>query len=87
MPTTQPFHGSLNFVQDKYINKYFFKNFVKILVGVEHNPLPKIWPCTVCGKNIAIKWLYETRSQPEMVGDMSRVTLNFDLSKIPFVRF
>jgi len=22
-----------------------------------------------------------------MVGDMSRVTLNFDLSKIPFVRF
>jgi len=28
-----------------------------------------------------------TRSHPEMVGDMSRVTLNFDLSKIPFVRF
>jgi len=27
------------------------------------------------------------RSHPEMVGDMSRVTLNFDLSKIPFVRF
>ena len=27
------------------------------------------------------------RSRPEMVGDMSRVTLNFDLSKIPFVRF
>jgi len=24
---------------------------------------------------------------PEMVGDMSRVTLNFDLSKIPFVPF
>jgi len=23
------------------------------------------------------------RSHPEMVGDMSRVTLNFDLSKIP----
>jgi len=22
-----------------------------------------------------------------MVGDMSRVTLNFDLSKIPFMRF
>ena len=29
----------------------------------------------------------ETRSHPEMVGDMSRVTLNFDLSKIPFVHF
>ena len=29
----------------------------------------------------------QTRSHPEMVGDMSRVTLNFDLSKIPFVRF
>jgi len=29
----------------------------------------------------------KTRSRPEMVGDMSRVTLNFDLSKIPFVRF
>ena len=28
-----------------------------------------------------------TRSHPEMVGDMSRVTLNFDLSKIPFVHF
>jgi len=29
----------------------------------------------------------ETRSHPEMVGDMSCVTLNFDLSKIPFVHF
>jgi len=29
----------------------------------------------------------ETRSHPEMVGDMSLVTLNFDLSKIPFVHF
>jgi len=28
-----------------------------------------------------------TRSHPEMVGNMSRVTLNFDLSKIPFLRF
>jgi len=28
-----------------------------------------------------------TRSHPEMVGDMSRATLNFDLSKILFVRF
>jgi len=26
-------------------------------------------------------------SHPEMVGDMSRVTLNFDLSNIPFVHF
>ena len=29
----------------------------------------------------------KTRSHPEMVGDMSRVTVNFDLSKIPFVCF
>jgi len=29
----------------------------------------------------------KTRSHPELVGDMSRVTLNFDLSKIPFVLF
>jgi len=29
----------------------------------------------------------KTRSHPEMVGDMSRVILNFDLSKIPFVHF
>ena len=29
----------------------------------------------------------KTRSHPEMVGDMSCVTLNFDLSKIPFVHF
>ena len=28
-----------------------------------------------------------TRSHPEMVSDMRRVTLNFDLSKIPFVHF
>jgi len=28
-----------------------------------------------------------TRSHPEMVSDMSRVTSNFDPSKIPFVRF
>jgi len=28
-----------------------------------------------------------TRSHPEMVGDMSRVTLNSDISKIPFVHF
>jgi len=27
----------------------------------------------------------KTRSHLEMVGDMLRVTLNFDLSKIPFV--
>jgi len=31
--------------------------------------------------------LYATRRHPEMVGHMSRVTLNFDLSKIPFVHF
>jgi len=29
----------------------------------------------------------ELGSHPEMVGDMSRVTLNFDLSKIPFMHF
>jgi len=34
-----------------------------------------------------ILFLMTTSSQPEMVGDMSRVTLNFDLSKIPFVYF
>ena len=33
------------------------------------------------------RMLYQTRSHPEMVGDMSCVTLNFDLSKIPFVHF
>jgi len=31
--------------------------------------------------------LCKTRSHPEMFGDMSSVTLNFDLSKIPFVHF
>jgi len=29
----------------------------------------------------------QTRSHPEMVGNMSRATLNFNLSKLPFVRF
>jgi len=28
-----------------------------------------------------------TRSHPEIVGDMSRVTLNFDLPKLPSVHF
>jgi len=28
-----------------------------------------------------------TRSHPEMVGDMLCVTLNFDLSKIPFAHY
>jgi len=31
--------------------------------------------------------LPKTRSHPEMVGDMSHVTLNFDLSKITSVHF
>jgi len=31
--------------------------------------------------------LSKTRSHPEMVGDMSHVTLNLNLSKIPFVHF
>jgi len=34
-----------------------------------------------------LAYLSNTRSHPEMVGDMSRVILNFDLSKIPFVHF
>ena len=33
------------------------------------------------------KLQYGARSHPEIVGDISRVTLNFDLSKIPFVHF
>ena len=37
----------------------------------------KYWESSLC----------KTRNHPEMVGDMSRVTLNFDLSKIPFVHF
>jgi len=36
---------------------------------------------------ISIALTIKTRSHPEMVGDMSHVTLNFDLSEIPFVRF
>ena len=31
--------------------------------------------------------LVTTRSHPEMLGDMSRVTLNFDLSKVPLFFF
>jgi len=31
--------------------------------------------------------IHATRSHPEMVGDMSHGTLNFDLSKISFVHF
>jgi len=42
---------------------------------------------SVLTKRLAGKNILETRSHPEMVGDMSHVTLNFDLSKIPFVPF
>ena len=41
----------------------------------------------IYGANEQSKQQPKTRSHPEMVGDMSRVTLNFDLSKIPFVHF
>jgi len=37
-----------------------------------------------CSANLR---LWQTRSHPEMVSDMSRVTLNFDLSEIPFGHF
>jgi len=41
-----------------------------------------------CGKNLQFSTkVLEIRSHPEMVGDISHVTLNFDLSKIPFVHF
>jgi len=33
------------------------------------------------------KYKIITRSHPEIVGDMPHVTLNFDLSKTPFVHF
>jgi len=40
--------------------------------------------CVSCPRLVL---LLATRSHPEMVGDISRLTLNSDLSKIPFVRF
>jgi len=40
-----------------------------------------------CSFNCLESQLLKTRSHPEMVGDMSRVTLNSDLSKISFVHF
>jgi len=40
----------------------------------------------ICCEN-AITSKLQTRSHPEMVSDMSCVTLNSDLSKIPFVHF
>jgi len=36
---------------------------------------------------LELLYLVLTRSHPKMVGDMLHVTLNFDLSKIPFVHF
>jgi len=41
--------------------------------------------CSARRKGVTVT--LRTRSHPEMVGDMSRVTLNFDLSKISFVHF
>jgi len=53
---------------------------------------PHLGRAAYAGNNIDVKVVtamrkYLTRSHPEMVGDMSRATLNFDLSKTPFVRF
>jgi len=42
-------------------------------------PFTNTWTLMDCAVN--------NKNPPEMIGDMSRVTLNFDLSKIPFVRF
>ena len=42
---------------------------------------------TICEIMIFEMKKIKTRSHPEIVGDMSRVTLNFGLSKIPFVHF
>jgi len=39
------------------------------------------------GKSSIQRQLFNTRSHPEMVGDMSLVTLIYDLSKIPSVHF
>jgi len=41
----------------------------------------------VCLANCSFIMLVITRSHTEMVGDMSSVTMNYDLSKIPFVHF
>jgi len=45
-------------------------------------------PVSTSARRQLSKWLlHVTISHPEIIGDMSRVTLNFDLSKIPFVHF
>jgi len=55
---------------------------VNLLAGIHGYELKDlIW------QSFNVHMLTETRSHPEMVGDMLRVTLNFDLSKIPFVHF
>jgi len=40
-----------------------------------------------CEATVRHGFHHQTRSYPEMVGDMSCVTLNYDLSKISFVYF
>jgi len=57
------------------------------LITSQRLSLTSISVATNIGPSYVTRPTLQTRSHPEMVGDMSRVTLNFDLSKIPFVRF
>jgi len=66
----------------------YFKVWNAVLNFIFYNPKSCI--ITMHGKLQSFWQMHytcKTRSHPEMVGDMSCVTLNCDLSKIPFVRF
>jgi len=51
-----------------------------------------IYKITIAAKTFISMWIIvpkkiKTKSHPEMVGNMSNVTLNYGLSKISFVHF
>jgi len=73
------------------VNRAFVQRFtLSLAYSAKPHPTDPEVSCKCCCQGPPIlrylHWL-KTRSHPEMVGDMSRVTWNFDLSKIPFVLF
>ena len=63
--------------------------YFTLLAQTDGRPLPHEESKPIPKGNVSsqVFKLQSTGSHPETVGDMSRVILNFDLSKIPFVHF
>ena len=82
--STLLFHFRQQFVQQNHFTTVVYEMLISCVRRTYTNNYSVIitQACITCSRQLKI-----TRSHPEMVGDMSRVSLNSDLSKISFVRF